>query len=143
MFKSSLSKFISKKTDDCVVDEFVLTYISKNDPNECFLKSWDEKFQTKIMSSFENVEWNSIVFKLYFNNLEIKFDNLNIKADLVGIKVSRKEKHDEITYKYDLCFHKQVDPQIDAVFTTTYLKRKEENEDGKKVTMYFDTEISK
>ena len=142
-FRSMLTKFGAKNVNGSVIDEFVLTHLSENNPSEDFLVSWDEKFQTKMMSSFNDMEWSNIVFKNYITNLTINFDGVEMNADFVGVKVSKKETMDSLVVKYDLIFHKQLDPNVDSVFATTYLKRKEMDENGKNITLDYETKLSK
>jgi hypothetical protein len=142
-FNSQLTKFSSKKVDEQVINEFIISYISENESRQEFLRTWDEKFNLAMMLNFTNDEWTTIVFKTIITNLNIEFDGIKMNSDLVGIKVTRKEKMDTLVYKYDFCFHKQHQPEIDAVFATAYLKRKEMKDDGKKVLLQFKTIITK
>jgi len=140
-FKSYLTKFSSKKDEDRVVVEYVLTHMSVNQPSQEFLKMFDDAYQTNMMSCFNNIEWSSITFKLRIPRLNVSFDGQTLKSDLVGIKVNRKETTNSINFKYDLIFNKQNDPE-DAITAITYLKRKEENSDGKSVFVEYKTDIS-
>jgi hypothetical protein len=65
-----------------------------------------------------------------------------MKADLTGINVTRKSTKQMDIFKYDLIFHKQHNPEIDSTFAITYLNRKEEDQDGKKIFLEYDTLIT-
>ena len=66
-----------------------------------------------------------------------------MNAMLVGINISHKILKEGELFKYDLIFHKEHDPEIDSVFAITFLNRKEEDEDGKKDFLWYDTLIDK
>lgn len=143
-FKSRLSRLSSKKIEDQVVQEFVLTYTSE-DAVQGFLSSLDDAFDLSLRHPFtsDNVNWKRIVFEVPVPHLVVKFDALTMNAMLAGISVSRKEVKDGDVFKYDLVFHKSHNPDIDSVFAITYLNRKEEDEDDKKVFLEYDTEITR
>ena len=141
-FPAHLSKFISKTKEDEVVVEFQLTHTTSEGDATLFLQEFASEFQYNLMNCFRsNPEWKAIKFDYFVPKLSMKFDGMDLKADLVGINVTQKETASEIKFKYDLIFNKSHEPDIDSVFATTYLKRKEENEDGKKVLVEYDTLI--
>lgn len=143
-FKSRLSKLSSKKKDDNVVQEFVLTYVSEK-PVQDFLAPLDETYEMYLRHVFTSnrIEWKRVQFDIYIPLLEITFDSLKMQADLVGINVFRKINKESETFKYDIIFNKGHDPEIDSIFAITYLNRKEENQDGKKVFLEYNTNIKK
>jgi len=144
-FKSRLSRLSSKKEEDQVVQEFVLTHVS-TETVQMFLQSLDEAYGLYLRHIFttDKINWKKVVFDVRIPFLDISFDALKMNATLVGINVSHKETKEDEIFKYDLVFHKQHDPEIDSVFAITFLNRKEENEeDGKKVFLEYDTEIKK
>lgn len=143
-FKSRLSKLSSKKKDEDVVQEFVLTHVSE-EPVQSFLESLDESFGLSLRHPFtsDNINWKRILFDVRIPLLEVKFDKLEMHAMLFGINVSRKEIKGGEVFKYDLIFHKSHNPDIDSVFAITYLNRQEEDEKGKKVFLEYDTVIQK
>jgi len=143
-FKSRLSRLSSKKIEDQVVQEFVLTYTSE-DAVQGFLSSLDDAFDLSLRHPFtsDTINWKRIVFEVPVPHLVVKFDALTMNAMLAGISVSRKEVKDGDVFKYDLVFHKSHNPDIDSVFAITYLNRKEEDEDDKKVFLEYDTEITR
>jgi hypothetical protein len=148
-FKSRLSKLSSKKEEDTVVQEFVLTHVSE-EVVQTFLEPLDEAYETSLRHPFisDKIEWKRILFYVRIPMLGVKFDELEMDAVLVGINVSRKivkadaDKVGEI-FKYDLIFHKNHNPDIDSVFAITYLNRREEDEKGKKLFLEYDTVIQK
>ncbi len=143
-FKSRLSKLSSKKKEEEVVQEFVLTYVSE-EPVQLFLESLDESCNLSLRHPFtsEKINWKRILFDVRVPLLEVRFDELKMNAMLFGINVSRKEIKDGEIFKYDLIFHKNHNPDIDSVFAITYLNRREEDEKGKKVFLEYDTVIIK
>ncbi len=143
-FKSRLSKLSSKKKDESVVQEFVLTYSSEEGVQN-FLQSLDDSFETSLRHPFtsDRIEWKRISFEIAVPLLEIKFDSLKMNAMLFGINVTRKVIPEGESFKYDLIFHKNHDPDTDSVFAITYLNRKEENDEGKKVFLEYETVIQK
>ncbi len=142
-FKSRLSRLSSKKDGDQVVQEFVLTYVSM-DVVQMFLQSVDEKYEMFLRHAFitDTINWKSIVYDIRIPFLNIEFDALKMTATLVGISISRKSTKEGEVFKYNLIFHKEHDPSIDSVFAITFLNRKEEDEDGKKVFLEYDTTIT-
>lgn len=144
VFKSRLSKLSSKKKDDSVVQEFVLTYVSE-EPVQNFLASWDEMYNLSLRHPFtsDRIEWKRICLDVQIPLLYVKFDTLSMDAMLFGINVTRKIAKDGETFKYDMIFHKGHSPEIDSVFAITFLNRKEEDDSGSKVFLVYDTEIQK
>ena len=106
-FKSRLSRLSSKKIEDQVVQEFVLTYTSE-DAVQGFLSSLDDAFDLSLRHPFtsDTINWKRIVFEVPVPHLVVKFDALTMNAMLAGISVSRKEVKDGDVFKYDLVFHK-------------------------------------
>jgi len=143
-FKSRLSKLSSKKEDETVVQEFILTYVSVEVAQD-FLASLDEAFELSLRHPFisDKIDWKRICFDVRIPLLAVKFDELEMNAMLVGINVSRKIVKEGEIFKYDLVFHKSHNPDIDSVFAITYLNRKEEDGDGKKTFLEYDTVIQK
>ncbi len=141
-FKSRLSKLSSKKQEDEVVQEFMLTYVSE-EVIQSFLEPLDEIYDLCLRHVFtsDKIEWKRILFDVRVPMLDVTFDELEMNATLVGINVSRKDIKDGDSFKYDLIFHKQHNPDIDSVFAITYLNRKEEDEEGKKTFLEYDTVI--
>lgn len=141
LFSGVLSKYGGKVIDGDVYIEFVITHTSKNEPEQEFLNSFDEEFSTNLSSHFRNPLWNSIKFPTS-KDFTVKFDQMDkFNATLSELKVSQKEKNDEVVFKYDLVFFKRQKKDIDDVLAS-YLKHKEENEDGKNVLVEYDVELS-
>jgi len=142
-FKSRLSRLSSKKKEDQVVQEFVLSHISV-EAVQMFLAPLDEAYELYLRNIFvtDKINWKRVVFDVHIPFLQIKFDELKMNATLVGINVSHKVVKEGEIFKYDLVFHKAHDPEIDSVFAITFLNRKEEDEDGKKDFLLYDTEVT-
>lgn len=143
-FKSRLSKLSSKKKDDAVVLEFVLTHISE-EVLQVFLASVDEAYNLFLRHAFvsDRIDWKRIMYDIHLTNLKVTFDALKMVADLVGINVSRKRAKEADIFRYDLIFNKAHNPDIDSTFAITFLNRKEEDEDGKKTFVEYDTIITR
>ena len=141
-FPSRLSKLSSKKKDDSVILEFILTHTSDQQLQD-FLSSLDITYNLSLQHSFTSntINWKKIHFDINVALLKITFDSLTMTADLIGISVSVKNKKNSSIFKYDLIFNKQHDPNIDSTFAITFLNRKEEDEDGKKTFLEYDTTI--
>jgi hypothetical protein len=143
-FKSRLSRLSSKKEDEAVVQEFVLTHVSVEVVQD-FLAPLDEAFELSLRHAFisDKIDWKRIFFDVRIPLLGVKFDELEMNAMLVGINVSRRVVKDGEIFKYDLIFHKNHNPDIDSVFAVTYLNRREEDEKGKKIFLEYDTMVQK
>lgn len=143
VFASRLSRLSSKKKDDQVVQEFVLSHVSM-DPVQMFLQPLDEEYSLFLRHIFttNQINWKKVMFELHIPFLQIEFDALKMNATLVGINVSHKVLKEGEVFKYDLIFHKEHDPEIDSVFAITFLNRKEEDEDGKKDFLWYNTNVT-
>jgi hypothetical protein len=142
LFTGVLSKFGAKVQDEDVISEFVISHASKNQSSEDFLDTFSEKFHSNIGKCLNDPEWDSIKFSVNFPNMIIKFDEMEIKADLVGIRISQKDTAKDHIVKYDLTFVKKQEKDVDIHFST-YLKHKDEDENGKKSLTLYDVEISR
>lgn len=140
MFPAFLSKYGAKVVDDDVMTEITITYTSKNDPNQDFLDDFAEEFQSNIHKCLVDPEWSNVTFKKVIPSLDIKFDSMEFKATLQTIKISQKETPKDLTFKYDFTFIKKQDKEIDT-YIATYLKHKEEDEDGKSQLVMYDVEV--
>ena len=142
IFTGHLSKFGAKVYDEDVYVEFVLTHISKNIPDQNFLDNFADVFGSSINKCLSDPLWDSIKFSVTVPKLKITFDEMNLNATLKSIKISHKETEKELIFKYDLTFIKRQEQDLDSSFAT-YLKRKDEDADGKKHLVEYDIEVSR
>lgn len=95
----------------------------------------------------DSIQWRKIVIDTsdwIGNKMNILFDETEFDAKLVSITVTRKTPKNggDETYEYVMEFIKEVGlDNEDAVFAKSYLKVKEEDENGKKHVMTFNVEI--
>ncbi len=141
MFTGYLSKFGAKMVDSDVVMEFVITHVSKNEPDQTFLNNFSEEFNNNINKCMTYPEWDNIKFTSVLP-LDIKFDVMEMQATLQAIKITQKETAEDVIVKYDLTFQKKQEEGTDTHFAT-YLNYKEEDEEGKKHLVEYDVEMSK
>ena len=141
LFTGHLSKFGAKVVDEDVFIEFGITHISKNEPDQDFLDNFSDEFNNNVSKCLNNPEWDNIKFTKVIPGLNIKFDTMDIKATLQTIKITQKETTNDLIFKYDLTFIKKQDKDADTWFAT-YLKHKDEDEDGKKYLTEYDVEIT-
>jgi hypothetical protein len=72
------------------------------------------------------------------NYYHIEFDEIEFFARLNSIQVTRKTAEGIDTFDYTINFIKEVGADnSDAIVASTYLKHKEENEDGKMILMEY------
>ena len=140
LFTGHLSKFSAKVVDEDVYIEFGITHVSKNEPNQTFLDNFSEELGNSINTCLTNPEWDNIKYSINIP-LNIKFDVMELKASLQTIKITQKETTDDIIFKYDMIFLKKQDKDADTWFAT-YLKHKDEDDEGKKYLTEYDVEIS-
>jgi predicted solute-binding protein len=75
--------------------------------------------------------------------MNVSFDEVDFDCDLTEIAVSRKIKNGAESFEYVLTFSKDVGLQNeDSAFVKTYLKYKEEDENGKKKIVEFDVNLT-
>jgi hypothetical protein len=130
------SKFKSERDD--VVTEFALRYVDKHD-NQSFLDTYEKRCNIENISSLfrEPVAWKNISIDCNYK-FEIEFDELDaFECILKEIKIKRKYSAKDMSdaFTYDLVFERESEND-DKVFAS-YLKRKEEDEGGKKSLMQF------
>jgi len=139
LFTGHLSKFGAKVVEEDVYIEFVITHISKNEPDQIFLDNFSEELGNSINTCLKNPEWDNIKYSVNVP-LHVKFDLMELKASLQTIKITQKETTEDLIFKYDMTFFKKQDKEADTWFAT-YLKHKEEDEDGKKYLVEYDVTI--
>ncbi len=141
-FDAVLTKIGSKfkpEIDDVVI-EFVIRFVDKHDV-QSFLDSYQKKCSLENVANLFNepVQWKSIAIDANYR-FNLDFDELNdMTCILKTIKVRRKYSAKDLSdvFTYDLVFEKNVeDGEQDWTFTS-YLNRKEEDEDGKKTLMSY------
>lgn len=139
LFTGILSKFDGKNIGGSVYTTFVITHLSRNEPDQEFLDSFGEEFGTNWSKCLNNPQWDNIKFSTS-HEVEIKFDEMEFKAVLSDLKISQKETAGEVVFKYDLVFYKTPSPDQDLILQS-YLKHKEPNENGKDVIVEYDVEL--
>ncbi len=146
VFKGRLTKFGSKTTKDGdVVAEFTIQHKDEN-PTQYFLDSFSKEFNNDINKCMDFPEWKSIAFDVNSTHLEFSIDGVQemiMPVELKAIKISQKEKDGEVTFTYNLIFNKVLNPNTDSVFVTTYLNRKEIDEEGKSKVAEYDIFLKK
>jgi phosphotransferase system IIA component len=139
-FTGHLSKFGAKVVDEDVYIEFNITHVSKNESEQTFLDSFSEELNNKVNRCFDYPEWDNIKYSV-ITPLDIKFDTMDLKATLQTIKVTQKETTNDFIVKYDLTFLKKQEKDADTWFAT-YLKHKDEDDDGKKYLTEYDIKFT-
>ena len=140
LFTGHLSKFGAKVVDEDVYIEFNITHVSKNEPDQTFLNEFSEELGNNINECFKYPEWDNIKYSVNIP-LNIKFDVMELKATLQTLKITQKETTNDVIVKYDMTFLKKQDKDADTWFAT-YLKHKDEDDDGKKYLTEYDVEIT-
>ena len=141
VFTAHLSKFSAKVVDEDVYIEFGITHVSKNEFDQVFLDNYSDAMGNTVNKCLNDPEWDNIKFTQYVPNMSIKFDVMEFNATLHTIKISKKETAEDIIFKYDLIFLKKQDKDDDTFFAT-YLKHKDEDDDGKKYLTQYDVEMT-
>jgi hypothetical protein len=145
-FKGILTKFGTKVTKDGdVLAEFVITHKSTSSSQD-FLDSLSKEFNNTINKCLDNTEWKNITFDLSGVHLQLVYDEveeMKMPVELVSVKIVHKESGDEEVFTYSLTFNKILNPNVDSVFATTYLKRKEEDDNGKMSVKEYDVLLTK
>lgn len=141
-FKGVMIKHNYGVTRDNVFVNIAVKHTS-NQPIQHFLESFEnETKMSNIKSLFESpIEWDNLKLKLdeYPFFYEVEFDEIVFVARLMSISIVKKVKAGVNSFEYTLAFRKDVEgDNKDSIAAKTYLKYKEENEDGKKVLVEFD-----
>ena len=146
-FPGVLTKHNHFYSENDVYVKFSIEYTSEGSV-QSFMDSFDEKVAgSNIKPLFNNpIRWKKIDFdatEYEKSHMTIEFDSEILDGDLVGIMVSRKLKNGNDIFKYTLTFIKEVGHENeDSRFAKTYLKYKEEDENGKKKIKEFDVALS-
>ena len=145
-FKGKLVKLANKVIDGEVVTEFVIQH-NATGFHQDFLDSFSEEFNNDVSDCLKSTEWKNIAFDTSNVHLQLVFDEqeeMKMPCELTGIKVTNKEqKEDEDEFTYSLSFTKILNSNIDPVFATSYLKRKEEDDDGKMKVQTYEVLLTK
>jgi hypothetical protein len=144
-FRGSMTKHTYACKDNVAFVQVEIKHINANE-----VQTFLDKFQTilgitNVSSLFMHpVQWNKLeipTFDYDKNYVKVEFDEIEFTGYLLNIKVVKKWVDDTETFEYTFVFSKEVSKD-DAMIATTYLKRKDENEEGKKVVTEFPTIIS-
>ena len=141
LFTGHLSKFNAVLVDGDVYVEFCITHISKNELDQNFLDNFSEELGNNVNRCLNDPQWDNIKFTQIIPNLKIKFDVMDLVGTLQSIRITQKETSSDVSFKYDLVFLKKQESEKDTHFAT-YLKHKDEDEDGKKFLTEYDVEIT-
>lgn len=115
---------------------------------QSFLSSIEDKLNIKNIKPLfaYPVRWKKLVIDTSDyekNTFDVSFDEITFQATLNDIQISRKTKDGTDIFEYTLNFRKEVGvDNEDSVTAKTYLKYKEENEDGKMVIKEFPVELT-
>jgi hypothetical protein len=146
IFQGRLTKFGTKTTKDGeVVAEFNIQHKSEQ-PTQYFLDSFSDVFGNDVKKCMDSTDWKSIAFDVEGSHIEFSIDGVDemkMPAEIVAIKVGQKIKDGESTFTYNIVLNKLLNPNTDSVFATTYLNRKEEDEDGKTKIAEYDILMKK
>jgi len=140
-FEATLSKFGYAIKDGDVKTRFTITYTVTDAVTHDFLATYAAQIDPPILDCFNNLVWDKLSYTKNVWGMNVKFDAMDVTADFLGINVSVKETKDGLVTKYDINFEKEQDKDEDTVFAT-YLKRKEEDEDGKMQVVKYICEVS-
>lgn len=146
-FKGTLTKCSHFSKDNNVLVKFTVKH-SEIGQVQFFLESIEKELKHKnIMSLFDyEVQWKSITLdasdwiKNYF---VLDFDESQFDARLTEIKITRKSKQGSDHFDYIMTFQKELGANNqDSIFAKTYLNYKEEDENGKKIVILFDVNLT-
>ena len=145
-FQAVMTKYSHVNKENQVFVIVAIKHVSEGDV-QSFLDSFEKSVGTdnyKPLFSYP-VRWKTIKIdtsdyeKNYF---EVGFADFAFDAQLVEIAVVRKNKNGSDIFEYTMTFLKDVgNNNEDAIIASTYLKHKEENEDGKMVIQEFDVDL--
>jgi len=147
IFPGTLIKHTHFYEENDVFVKFSIKHTSEGDV-QSFIDSFEQKIANDSIKSLFNypIRWKKIVIdttdyeKCHMN---VSFDEVDFDCDLTEIAVSRKIKNGAESFEYVLTFSKDVGLQNeDSAFVKTYLKYKEEDENGKKKIVEFDVNLT-
>ena len=145
--KSMLTKYTtlppSSKKEEASI-QFVIKHSNSGDVQE-LMTTFEKGLKTEnIQSVFKYpIMWSHISFDVsdYEPNMyKIEFDEMVLEAKLVKIDVSRKTKDGIDDFEYNFHFNKPISDD-DGKMSYIYLRRKEENDEGKKSYVLYDVKI--
>lgn len=151
MLDKSFPAILTKHTHYYDADD-VFVKLSMKFNNEGDIQTFIDSFDQKVAGgSLKNnfqypIAWKKIVLDTTDyekTHMTVEFDEVQFEADLVEIAVNRKLKKGVEVFEYILTFVKDVgEENEDSRFAKTYLKYKEEDENGKKKLVEFDVTLS-
>lgn len=130
--------FVSRQNETMV--EVSLKYTNAGDV-QTFMEAFEDELDTSnIQNMFTYpVRWSKLTFDVADydpNYYHIEFDEIEFFARLLNIQITRKSDNGIDTFEYTINLIKEVGADnADAIVAKTYLKHKEENEDGKLVAV--------
>jgi hypothetical protein len=146
-FPAVLTKHTHFYEEDDVFVKFSIRFINEGDI-QTFIDSFDQKVTGgDLKRNFDYpIIWKKIVLdttdyeKTHF---KVQFDEVEFDADLIEIAVNKKSKKGVVTFEYIMTFIKDVgEENEDSRFAKSYLKYKEEDENGKKKLIEFDVTLT-
>jgi hypothetical protein len=143
VFESKLTMFKNEVTSEGdVVSTFTVIHEAPGTIQD-FLDPLSKLYSNNISKCLDYPEWKNINYNVESVHVKLKFDEVEMPVELTNIKVHKKEKKDGVAFAYSLTFQKVLNAAVDPLFATSYLKRKEENDEGKLVVQVYDTELKK
>lgn len=145
VFNGTLTKHSHVCKDGKVLVKFSIKH-SEVGEVQTFLQPIERELKyNNIMSLFDyEVQWKNLTIdssdwiKRYFT---VEFSDFKFEAFLTEVKITRKHKQGIDTFDYILTFQKES-ANDDTLFAQTYLNYKEEDENGKKITIMFDVNLT-
>lgn len=139
-----MTKHLHAKSEDEVLSKVSIKHTNEGDVQN-FLDSFEDILGTnnfKQLFTFP-VRWKKMVIDTSDydkNNFIIDFDEIQFNGKLIDISISRKYKNGSDIFEYVLTFSKEVEHE-DIAIVVAYLNRKEEDEDGKKITVEYNVKL--
>lgn len=141
-FNAVMTKHSFVVINNATMVEVALKYSNAGDV-QSFMEPFERELKTtNIQNVFDYpVRWSKMTFDVSDydpNYYHIEFDEIEFFARLTSIQVTRKTAEGIDTFDYTINFVKEVGADnSDAIVASTYLKHKEENEDGKMILMEY------
>jgi len=146
-FEGMLVKHSHIYIDGDVYVKFGIKHICSS-TTQSFLDSFQTEIgTTNIISLFNDpINWRKMTIDTsdwQKTEMVVEFDESKFNANLKAIHITRKSKGGEESFEYVMDFVKDVGIENeDAIFAKSYLKVKEEDENGKSTLMNFVTTIN-
>lgn len=141
-FTGVLTSIGSKAIDEEVVTTFKIRHIEEGEV-QVFLDSYEGKCGVQNIKSLFNcpVAWKSIKIEAGLK-FKVEFDEVEFEALLNSIKVNRSYKKGIEVFTYDLEFQKEMDKDVDVVFSTYLNQKEEDSETGKRALIKYDVYLT-